>query len=80
MKQKYAINVRGTRATHETPPLYRAVCDQGLTHGPFTTLDEAKSYLLDVLEEFHESIAFESDRHHIALDERFYSRAYVEAY
>lgn len=66
------------------PPLFRAIAattprerqDLGL----FTTKDAAKDALNNQLEEWHESIAFESDRHHKALDDNFnaYSRIIEE--
>jgi len=61
-----------------TPPkLYKAVTDVTATShktlGIFTTREEAHQALEDLLEEYHEEIAFESDRHHTALHNRFWT-------
>jgi hypothetical protein len=77
---KRTFNLRGRIPAPGTtpPPLYRAICDQGGQLGTFTTIEAAHQALGDLLEEYHESIAFESDRHHHALDERFFLYSYVE--
>lgn len=68
------------RQTHPlfdpAPPIYIAVDDEGncTTH---LTKQKAFEHLEGVLEGHHESIAFESDRHHKALDERFNATAFV---
>lgn len=59
------------------PPLFRAVTDvtntSHKTLGVFITRDEAQQALDDLLEEYHEGMAFEADHHHTALDNRFHS-------
>lgn len=58
------------------PPIYIAVDDKGECTTHATKL-AASAHLEAILEEYHESIAFESDRHHVALDERFSAKAFV---
>lgn len=59
------------------PPLYRAVTEVTSTShktlGLFTTHGDAEQALHDLLDEYHEGIAFEADHHHTALDNRFWS-------
>lgn len=77
---KYQLKVIGTRAQHITPPLYRAIDDEGKIIFVTPDMEQAKRALEDLLEEYHESIAFEADHHHHALDARFYQLARVEAF
>lgn len=60
----------------DPPPLYVAVDDVGeiSIHLSRTSAEERLEALL---EEYHESIASESGRHHHALDRRFYENVFV---
>lgn len=69
-----------------TPPkLYRAITSpdfapSGIPSRTFTTRSEAQEWLEAILDDWHEGIAFESDRHHEALDSRFWSVSKVECF
>lgn len=60
------------------PILYNAHCDGGKFLSTHLTFDAASDALKDTLEEYHESIAFESDNHHVALDTGFYRDAFIK--
>ena len=59
------------------PPFYKVLHEKtstlNQTLGVFNTREEANDYLEDLLEEYHEGMAFEADHHHRALDNRFWT-------
>jgi hypothetical protein len=67
---------------NQPPKLFRAIASSGqgerIDLGLFITKAEAQGALDAELDNFHESIAFESDRHHIALDKNFKQYSKIE--
>lgn len=77
MSKEYRYYPRQTLPlSDKIPPIYVAVDDVGTCT---THVDKGAAFerLDGLLEEYHESIAFESDQHHEALDRRFKANVFV---